>query len=1152
MRGRAILLVLLLLIAAAPSQHNELEEISLSHSSTNEEVTDVPDWRVGDKWIYSGAFDAETLIKENGVSASVGEVTGDAEMVVQEILTMTVENESTLVYKTLMTADFDKNGVELDGYSGNLFIDFAFTEYHRVSDLASIKSDLSLGVEFRALGFINIDVADITISNEYSPPNEIMDFPMRLGERWMNNYTQDTRWSGSSDYITPFPADESGPEQANYGITSLGSPINQLGHTISYGGCADSFEITGWNDAGERDSYRWYCPDIRSLAWIHTDDDVGLTMDFRIKSYHPVGSSGVDVNSNPGIRDQNIDVELEFPLFSPETNLSVWANSSNAGDVGKVIEFRHERTGMVQSATIANNGSAHLLFDSGNARDGSYTSTDHSSHGIIAWLSSEQIIGTTTLTLDENVVALDLLAVPDRAYIERNRSGIVSELNELSGWNVIPGDVLRMELPVMNRGITASSPATVQLVDPDGLQTNVGIPALASLEQTTVEMFWTIPETSIIGNVSISWQVMPGQTNSNDADTSNDLGQIQLFIGRLPSVIIQNHSAVLTQEMLQIDASASHDPDGGKVWCSFYIEHDDGIALRNVWTTVWTSDCILNWTWLDDGVYEVLVNVVDEERDSVQFLDMVDIINRPPEVRIIASRDNASSFGTISLLAVGNDSDSEDPWPGMVDMHWPDAQCEEGWYTHHCTVTWNEEGLRRYTAVATDDDGATTETTIDLFYSNIAPFELDIEIWDGQNEVEADQQGVWHIAEDATVNLVSSADDSLNDRDELEHSWQMLQGGTYLVAGNGMSTTMPYSWSDSGEHIVTLMVTDDNSVASEKSALVMVHNLPPIINAISDPLPIAEGQIVNLEAEVDDTPSDRETLRVCWDVDPGINSDEIGDADDDCNVIGLQFEQSWNLEGTYPIVLNVVDDDGARSSQVINVTVMNRAPRAKISLPEVIYSKQLIELDASSTTDSEDDLPNLDYLWDMDAQVDSNGDGDPTNDVDEIGMVIKKRWNLAGEYQIVLRVADEDKKNPGVKELTIVVVDDDSGLLDTVSSQVIGPDASIIVQIMLGLLGLLLLAFVIGRLRPKQDQETWIDDDEAAIEGGMDPTLLSGEPMHSPPEYAFQNPAQSIPAPEPIIAAQEPVVVSTEPVAQNPVVTENVPSMAGLLDELDI
>lgn len=1145
MRRAAPLLALLLLLAALPMQYNELDEFSRLQTSANVEVTDVPDWRVGDKWIYSGAFDAETLIKENGVSASVGEVTGDAEMVVQEILTMTVENESTLVYKTLMSADFDKNGVELDGYSGNLFIDFAFTEYHRVSDLASIKSDLSLGVEFRALGFINIDVADITISNDYSPPNEIMDFPMRLGERWMNNYTQDTSWSGNSDYITPFPADESGIEQSNYGITSIGAPVNQLGQTISYGGCGDSFEITGWNDAGEKESYRWYCPDIRSLAWIHTDDDVGLTMDFRIKSYHPIGSSGVDVNSNPGTRDNGLDVELEFPLFSPETDLSVWANSSNPNDIGKSVEFRHERTGMIQSATISSNGSAHLVFDSGSARDGSYTSTDHSSHGIIAWLDTEQVIGTTTLTLDENVVALDLLAVPERAYIERNRSGIVSELNELSGWNVIPGDILRMELPIMNRGITESSPASVQLLEPDGSEKYLAIPALKSQEQTTVEMYWTVPNSTTIGNISISWTVIPGQDNSNDADTSNDMGQILLFIGRLPSVVIRNHSAVMTQEVLQIDASESFDPDGGKVWCSFYIEYDDGVALRNLWTTVWTSDCILNWTWLDDGVYEVLVNVVDEERDSMQFLDSAEIINRPPEVRIIASRNNASSFGTISLLAVGNDSDSEDSWPGMVDMHWPDAQCEEGWYTHQCTVTWDEEGLRRYTAVATDDDGATTETTIDLFYSNIAPFELDIEMWDGQTMIETDQQGVWHIAEDAVVNLVSSADDSINDRDELEHSWQLAHTGSYLFAGSGTSASIPHSWSNSGEHEITLMVTDDNSEMSEKSALVMVHNIPPMIEEISDPLPIAEGQSVSLDAKVDDTPSDRETLRVCWDIDPGINSDEIGDADDDCNVMGPEFEYSWIREGTYPVVLNVVDDDGARSSQIINISVMNRAPKVKVTLPEVIYSKQLIELDASKTTDSENDMPTLDYLWDLDARVDSNGDGDPENDVDEIGMVIKKRWNLAGEYQIVLRVADEDKKNPGIKQLTIIVVDDESSLLNTVSSQVVGPDASIIVQLLLGLLGLLLLAFVIGRFRPKSEQENWMDDDEVALSAGMDPKLLSEEPMHSPPEYAFQNSAQ-------ITQSTEVVAKPSTSIVNTPKEVDNVPSMAGLLDELDI
>ncbi|MCS5537944.1 MAG: PKD domain-containing protein [Candidatus Poseidoniaceae archaeon] len=1148
MKRHALLLFVVLLVSIIPTQYHDFEAIQYSSSGSTSEVAEVPTWRVGDKWIYAGAFDAETLIRENGVSASVGEINGDAEMVVLEILTMTVENQSTLVYKTIMTAEFDKNGVELDGYNGNLYIDFTFIEYYRVSDLASVMNDLSLDVKFSALGFINIDVADITISNQYAPPNEILDFPMRLGERWMNNYTQDTSWSGSSDYITPFPADESGPEQANFGVTKLGAPINPLGHTISYGGCSDSFEVSGWNDEGKKESYRWFCPAIRSLAWIHTEDDVGLTMDFRIKSYEPVASSGVNANSDPGNRDESVQVDLEFPLFSLDTNLSVWANTSTSR-AGEMIEFRHERTGLIQSALIQANGSAHLFFDSGHELDASYTSTDHSSHGIIAWFSSIGMIGASTLTLDEDVVALDLMAVPDRAYIERNRSGIVSELNELTGWNVIPGDILRMELPVMNRGITTSAPASVLMTDPSGNQTTASIPGLPSLEQVTVELFWMVPEAAEIGNSSVQWTVIPGAMNSGDADSSNDHGSLTIFIGRIPIIYIQNHSAVLTQDVLTIDASASSDPDGGLIWCSFYIEYDDGIAHKNVWTTVWTADCILDWIWYDDGEYTVLINVVDEERDNVEHTEMANIINRPPQVRIIASRDNASSFGTISLLAIGNDSDSEDPWPGVVDVHWPDAQCLEGWYTHECTVTWNQEGLRRYTAVATDDDGSTSETSVDLFYNNIAPFDLDIELWRQSSMVERDQQGAWHVNEDSELMLVGIADDSLNDLDDLLHSWSLTDAAAFIDSSRGTSTSTAALWSESGEHNITLRVTDDDGSYSEKTGLVEVHNVVPTISGISNPLPIAEGQRLTLDVNVNDTSSDRESLQVCWDLDPGINRDEIGSADDDCDIVGIEFEHQWQFEGIYPVVLHVVDDDGARASEVVNVTVMNQRPRVKVAIPEVIYTNQLVELDASSTSDSENDEVGLDFMWDMDATIDSNGDGDTSNDVDQMGMKIKKRWNQAGEYQIVLRVADEDKKNPGIKLLTIVVVEDEGGLLDTVSSQVVGPDASILVQIMLGILGLLLIAFTISRFRPKDEAETWVDDDQTAIAGGMDSNLLSGDPRHSPPEYAFEQ-STSVP-----VAAESTPVLQSQPEQQSEPEPPQQPTegpMAGLLEDLDI
>ncbi|MBT6972798.1 MAG: hypothetical protein HOA04_06815, partial [Euryarchaeota archaeon] len=286
--------------------------------------------------------------------------------------------------------------------------------------------------------------------------------------------------------------------------------------------------------------------------------------------------------------------------------------------------------------------------------------------------------------------------------------------------------------------------------------------------------------------------------------------------------------------------------------------------------------------------------------------------------------------------------------------------------------------------------------------------------------------------------------------------------------------------------------------------------------------------------------SDRESLVSCWDLDPGIDKDGIGGADDDCDIIGVELEWSWQDEGVHSVVLHVMDNDGARSKQIINITVLNQAPRIRVSIPEQILTSQLIELDASATSDSQNDLPGLVFMWDLDADFDSNGDGDAGNDVDEMGMKINKRWRTAGEYQIVLRVADEDKKNPAIKEMTIFVADDDGGLLDTVSSQVVGPDASILVQILAAIVGLLIIAFTVSRFRPKQDIQQWVDDDQVAISGGMDSNLLSGNPRHSPPEYTFEQ------------SSAAPVAIESAPVLQSQPEQPAEGSMISLLDDLDI
>ena len=103
--------------------------------------------------------------------------------------------------------------------------------------------------------------------------------------------------------------------------------------------------------------------------------------------------------------------------------------------------------------------------------------------------------------------------------------------------------------------------------------------------------------------------------------------------------------------------------------------------------------------------------VEDEERDESVMILNVTVENRAPKIEVRSQRTEAKVEYPITLYAYANDSDSEKVWPGVVDIYWPGANCEEGYYTRVCTTTSNVEGLKTFTAVGTDDDSATTSAT---------------------------------------------------------------------------------------------------------------------------------------------------------------------------------------------------------------------------------------------------------------------------------------------------------------------------------------------------------------------------------------------------------------------------------------------------------
>ena len=321
-----LMLISTLVVIDVPQKLAEPSNENFTNSENSLTSADVPVWRVGDRWKYAGTFDPTQLVIDSGVSANVGEIYGDSITEVLSISERNVDGTPTMVYTIRTSANFDKSGVSLDAYTGTAEIEFTQTEVLRVSDLASLSSDLDLFIEFTPSGisFLKQTVGDITISNTYSPPSEEYDFPLRAGDRWTNTITSTAQWSGQSNYITPFPPPSSDTNSSTYEVTKVGKPINEYGQTINYAGCDFSYEITTFNSAGDNEGFTWYCPAARNFAWKYSQDDVGLTIDFKLKEYIPKDASGVNIYNNPGTREDCLTINTINDVTALDTPLDIW------------------------------------------------------------------------------------------------------------------------------------------------------------------------------------------------------------------------------------------------------------------------------------------------------------------------------------------------------------------------------------------------------------------------------------------------------------------------------------------------------------------------------------------------------------------------------------------------------------------------------------------------------------------------------------------------------------------------------------------------------------------------------------------------------------------------------------------------------------
>jgi len=160
------------------------------------------------------------------------------------------------------------------------------------------------------------------------------------------------------------------------------------------------------------------------------------------------------------------------------------------------------------------------------------------------------------------------------------------------------------------------------------------------------------------------------------------------------------------------------------------------------------------------------------------------------------------------------------------------------------------------------------------------------------------------------------------------------------------------------------------------------------------PTLIQEGEMVTLDAR-ESSAVEGIITGYSWD---------FGDGSTAETVVGFT-SHAFPKHGQYIIRLTVTNDQGGTDDAVTTVLV-NGAPVINLSMPPSVRAGDAALFDASQSYDPEGGQ--LTFSWDFDPDVDTNGDGEPANDLDALTPEVLLETEQSGMIYGVLRIDDND------------------------------------------------------------------------------------------------------------------------------------------------
>jgi PKD repeat protein len=423
------------------------------------------------------------------------------------------------------------------------------------------------------------------------------------------------------------------------------------------------------------------------------------------------------------------------------------------------------------------------------------------------------------------------------------------------------------------------------------------------------------------------------------------------------AVILPEDESFPWCEPVPFDGTTSYDVDG--VIVAYYWDFGDGTTSFNpmpshIYPTI--------------GTYTVTLTVMDDQGATDTTTTTVTVYNTPPVADFSYIQDPWMEWcEPIDFIDASYDPDICDTLTYLWDFGDGGSSTEQ-----NPTYTYTGPGTFTVTLTVTDGYGATDTATDSVLVENYPPTaDFDYDPYDPYwcDEVEFD--GSWSYDYEVCDGIVL-------------YEWDFDDDGVYDVTG----MVAYYTFTSSGDHDVTLRVTDGAGDTGTYTRTVTIWSEPPVADFDYDPYDPYWCDEVEFDASwsYDNDVCDSIVLYE-WD----FEDDGVYDA----SSTSVYAYYTFPTAGTYDVRLRVTDESGLTGTYLRTVNVISQPPVADFAVDD--YYKYWCDQPFYFTDYSYDNdvCDSLSYDWDF-------GDGASSTEQNP-----SHTYASPGSYTVILTVTDD-------------------------------------------------------------------------------------------------------------------------------------------------